>query len=129
DADDWLPERSLEVRVQKFNESADITFVDGRVEVYNDTGDHIERSWMPTFRGNPYRRLLRLSPRCFFGPTWMVRLQSGQAYSFDERLTYTEDLFAYLELSRQGGNYEFVGDTIDCYRNRSTSAMKNFDGL
>jgi glycosyltransferase involved in cell wall biosynthesis len=129
DADDWLPEHSLEVRVQKFKESSDIAFVDGRVDVYNDTGDRIERSWKPTFRGNPYHKLLRLSPTCFFGPTWMVRLQSGRPYRFDERLNYAEDLFAYVEQCRYGGNYDFVDDTIYCYRNRAASAMKNYDGL
>ncbi|HEX7016447.1 MAG TPA: glycosyltransferase family 2 protein [Cyclobacteriaceae bacterium] len=129
DADDWLPQDSLLVRLRKFNESPDIAFVDGRVDIYNEAGNSIERSWVPTFRGNPCRMLLRLSPACFFGPTWMIRLRQGFEYKFDERLKYGEDLSAYLRLAQEGGKYDFVGETIYCYRDRAGSAMKNVDGL
>lgn len=129
DADDWLPQDSLLVRIKKFNESPDIAFVDGRVDIYNEAGNSIERSWAPTFRGNPYRMLVRLSPACFFGPTWMIRLGQGSEYQFDERLKYGEDLSAYVRLAQEGGKYDFVAETIYCYRNRAGSAMKNVDGL
>ena len=129
DADDWLPPESLQARIGKFNQSPATTFVDGRVDVYNEMGDTIERTWRPSFRGNPHHMLLRLSPSCFFGPTWMIRLKPGQTCRFDERLKHGEDLLLYAELSKQGGIYDYVDETVYCYRNRNDSAMKNPDGL
>lgn len=129
DADDWLPPDSLKSRIDKFNESEAIAFVDGRVDVYNETGSAIERSWKPAFRGYPYRKLLTLSPACFFGPTWMIRLKPGKVCRFNEGLRHGEDLLFYVELSRRGGAYDYVDETVYCYRNRAGSAMKNADGL
>lgn len=129
DSDDWLPPNSLEVRVRKFEESDSIDFVDGRVNIFQEDGSRIERSWKPDFRGNPHRSLLRLSPRCFFGPTWMIRVKPGQNLKFDESLKYGEDLLLYLELSQGGGHYDYVDDVVYCYRNRADSAMKNVEGV
>lgn len=129
DADDWLPPDSLRSRIRKFTESPATTFVDGRVDVYNEAGNVLQRSWAPAFRGNPHHKLMRLSPACFFGLTWMIRLKPGQSFRFDERLKHGEDLLAYVELSQHGGAYDYVEDTVYCYRNRAGSAMKNADGL
>jgi len=129
DADDWLPPDSLQSRIKKFNESPSSVFVDGRVDVYNEAGDVIERSWSPSFRGDPYHQLLRLSSTCFFGLTWMIRRKPGQTYRFDERFKHGEDLLFYVELARDGGAYDYVDETTYCYRNRSGSAMKDADGL
>lgn len=129
DSDDWLPPKSLQTRIEKFNQSPATTFVDGRVDVYNEAGDTIERTWRPSFRGNPHHMLLRLSPACFFGPTWMIRLNPGQAFRFEETLKHGEDLLFYANLSREGSTYDYVDETVYCYRNRAASAMKNADGL
>lgn len=129
DADDWLPPDSLQIRINKFSSSPDVDFVDGRVDVYYETGSSIERSWKPEFRGNPHSMLLRLSPKCFFGPTWMIRLKPGKTCRFDEGVKHGEDLLLYARLSRQGAIYDYVDETVYCYRNRSDSAMKDADGL
>src|SRR5690606_32551371 len=71
----------------------------------------------------------RLSPKCFFGPTWMIRLKPGKTCRFDEGVKHGEDLLLYARLSRQGGTYDYVDETVYCYRNRTGSAMKNIDGL
>src|SRR5690606_16654444 len=119
DADDWLPPDSLRSRIRKFTESPATTFVDGRVDVYNESGTAIERSWTPAFRGDPYHQLLRLSSRCFFGPNWMIRLKPGQTCRFNENIKHGEDLLFYAELSREGGSYDYANETVYCYRNRS----------
>lgn len=129
DSDDWLPPNSLETRVKKFSESDSIDFVDGRVNIFPEDGALIERTWKPNFRGNPHRLLLRLSPRCFFGPTWMIRVKPGQNLKFDESLKHGEDLLLYVELSQDKGHYDYVNDVIYCYRNREGSAMKNVEGV
>ncbi len=59
DADDWLPQDSLKIRMERFRKSPATAFVDGRVDVYCETGSSIERSWKPEFRGNPHSMLLR----------------------------------------------------------------------
>ncbi|HLT72344.1 MAG TPA: glycosyltransferase family 2 protein, partial [Cyclobacteriaceae bacterium] len=56
DADDWLPPDSLRSRIRKFTESPATTFVDGRVDVYNEAGNVLQRSWAPAFRGNPHHK-------------------------------------------------------------------------
>jgi len=129
DSDDWLPPNSLETRVRKFSESDLIDFVDGRVNIFPEDGARIERSWTPDFRGNPHRKLLRLSPRCFFGPTWMIRVKPGQNLKYDESLKHGEDLLLYVELSKGGGHYDYVDDVVYCYRSRAGSAMKNVEGV
>src|SRR5690606_17119983 len=105
DADDWLPPNSLQARMDKFKTSDAINFVDGHVDVYNEAATSVERDWKPTFRGNPHQQLLRLSPSCFLGLTWMIRRRPGQVYQFNETLNHGEDLLFYTELSRQGGTY------------------------
>lgn len=129
DSDDWLPPNSLEVRVRKINESKSIDFVDGRVDIFSEDGTRNERTWKPAFKGNPYRMLLKLSPRCFFGPTWMIRIRPGQNVKFDETLKHGEDLLFYVELSQGEGHYDYVDDVVYCYRNRTGSAMKNVEGV
>src|SRR5690606_16938341 len=129
DSDDWLPPNSLEARVRKFGESDSIGFVDGQVNIYEEDGYRVERSWKPTFKGNPHRLLLRLSPSCFFGPTWMIRVEPGQKLKFDESLKHGEDLLFYVELSKVTGHYDYVDDVVYCYRNRVGSAMKNVEGV
>jgi glycosyltransferase involved in cell wall biosynthesis len=129
DADDWLPQDSLKIRMERFRKSPATAFVDGRVDVYNESGTAIERSWTPAFRGDPYHQLLRLSSRCFFGPNWMIRLKPGQICRFNESIRHGEDLLFYAELSKEGGAYDYANETVYCYRNRSGSAMKDVDGL
>src|SRR5690606_2215813 len=126
---DWFPADSLQARVDKLKASDAINFVDGHVDVYNEAATSVERDWKPTFRGNPHQQLLRLSPSCFLGLTWMIRRRPGQVYQFNETLNHGEDLLFYTELSRQGGTYDYVDETVYCYRNRTGSAMKNIDGL
>lgn len=129
DSDDWLPPESLETRVKKFKDSDALDFVDGRVDIFSEDASRIERSWKPDLRGEPYRHLLRLSPRCFFGLTWMIRMKSERIVRFEEVLKYGEDLLYFVELSQDGGHYDYVDDVVYCYRNRPGSAMKNVEGV
>ena len=128
DSDDWLPHDSLEVRVNKFKESDAIQFVDGHVSVFSEDGLAAQRVWKPDFTGNPEKMLLRLSSRCFFGPTWMIRIKQDGIYRFEERMKHGEDLLFYLTISG-GGVYGYVNNVIYNYRDRADSAMKNIHGL
>ncbi len=127
DSDDWLPPKSLELRLKKFSESDKIYFVDGNVEIFSENSDELQRIWRPTFIGKPLRKLLHLSDQCFFGPTWMIRW-SNNDFFFDNEMRHGEDLLFYIELA-DWGTYTFVKGTTYCYRNRHNSAMKNIEAL
>lgn len=129
DADDWLPPTSLESRLRKFETSDAIAFVDGWVQVYSEDETRLERTWKPGYRGNPHRMLLRLSSKVFFGPSWMIRLKPGDNYRFNEDLRYGEDLYFYIQASKDDGAYDYIDEVAYCYRNRTGSAMKNIDGV
>jgi Glycosyltransferases involved in cell wall biogenesis len=128
DADDWLPPHSIALRLEKFSESVKIGFVDGCVQVYDEAGKRIEKTWKPSFSGNPKKALLRLSEECFFGPTWMFRNQN-RIVGFRQDMTHGEDLMFNVDNSTGEYVYAFVSDPLYCYRNRSGSAMKDIDRL
>jgi glycosyltransferase involved in cell wall biosynthesis len=129
DSDDVLPPDSLANRVKVFDRSGDISFVDGAVEIFNEDLSVKVSAWRPTFQGTPFQQLIQLTARCFFGPTWMVRVVPGMHYSFQQNVTHGEDLLFYLEISKNGGVYAFTDEVILYYRKNSGSAMTNLDGL
>lgn len=128
DADDVLPRKSLEARLNKFFENEKIDFVDGTVQVFDEPLKHRIRTYRPAFSGNPLPLLLKLSEKCFFGPSWMIRRRQHN-YRMDESLSHGEDLFFYLTLCRYDGYYSFVADEILHYRRHDDSAMQNISGL
>jgi teichuronic acid biosynthesis glycosyltransferase TuaG len=128
DSDDWLPPDSLENRLKKFSESSAIFFVDGSVNIFSESGTDVERTWHPSFTGHPLRKLLRLSERCFFGPSWMIRWSRDCHVRFNEEISHCEELLFYIELADKG-EYSFVDRLVYCYRNRTNSAMKDLKGL
>ena len=128
DADDAWPQNSLSSRLRVFQQSADTQFVDGAVNVYEGTWKNLIRTWHPSFEGNPYDQLMRLSEKCFYGLTWMVHRNPGQSYRFQEGMTHAEDLLFYISLTTQG-RYAFTSDVILHHRKNSSSASVNLDGL
>jgi teichuronic acid biosynthesis glycosyltransferase TuaG len=128
DADDVLPANSLQDRIAVFHADANIQFVDGEVVVFDEGFNHILRTWRPEFKGFPLEGLVRIDNRIFFGPSWMIRRQSGKMYRMDETLRYCEDLFFYISIAGQG-EYSYTSACILHYRKNSGSAMSNLDGL
>lgn len=128
DADDVLPSRSLEARLRMFVLNPHTEFVDGTVMVFDEKLDRRFRIYEPSFSGSPLKLLFKLSDKCFFGPTWMIRRQD-QDYRMDEALTHGEDLFFYMVLCRAGGHYDYVREEILYYRRHPLSAMCNIDAL
>ena len=128
DADDVLPSRSLEARVDHFIRNPDLAFVDGRVHVFDETLTREVRTYSPHFTGQPMRLLMNLSERCFFGPTWMIK-RKRVSYKMETTLSHGEDLFFYLTLARDGGLYDYVNEPILFYRKHGRSAMRDIHGL
>lgn len=126
DADDVFPEKSLEARLEVF--TSNIHFVDGRVLIYNEDLTTVTGIWSPDFRGNAFPRLIHLDEKCFFGCTWMVKVEKGFNYQFEVGMKHGEDLFFYMTIANQG-LYSFTETNVLCNRRNSTSAMNNLVGL
>ena len=129
DADDMFTKDSLSSRLSKF-ENPEIDFVDGVIRSYDEGMNNEMGEFTPTHNGSPLPQLLKLSPSCFFGITWMIRRHGNMAYVFDEDMSHAEDLWFFMELaSKKAGFYSFVTNTIYCRREVSGSAMSNLDKL
>jgi len=128
DADDIMPPNSLASRLKVFEQDERVKFVDGKVRVFNSTLRRELTVWSPSFKGKPFHQLVRLSGRCFFGPTWMIKMDKHTRLSFDEKLSHGEDLLFYISIANKG-RYNYTDDCILYYRKNTDSAMNNFDGL
>jgi len=122
DADDIFPPESIQSRLVVFTN--DIDFVDGRVEYYDESGKFKIREWTPNAQGKVCKKLLHLDNSCFFGLSWMVKVQHNIHYAFDESLKYCEDLLFFLSIA-DSGNYAYTKATVLHYRQHATSAMQD----
>lgn len=130
DADDILTINSIASRLLKFDSDASVSFVDGKVEVYDHTITTCLSSFIPSYEGDPIHELTELKNNCFFGPSWMIKRSKGITYHFEEQMTHLEDLFFYISTCVQKKqNYSFVNDTVLLYRRSDASAMRNLSGL
>lgn len=129
DADDQFTKNSIKSRIQKFIAEPDCDFIDGTVVKMDAELKEVVSVWIPSFQGNPFEDLVRLTGKSFFGPSWMIRRKQGIIYQFRDGLTHCEDLLFYMELSRSGGEYDFVHDEALHYRIHGNSAMSNLNGL
>ena len=128
DADDTLPPFSLETRLDVFCRYDNIAFVDGKVEVRSPDLKEIIRVYKPSFYGYPRKELLKLSEKCFFGPSWMIKNDKKRKYQMKQGLTHGEDLLFYISIADQG-LYSYTDECVLHYRQTSGSAMSNLEGL
>lgn len=128
DADDVLPPNSLTSRLKVFENDMLAKFVDGKVCVYDSLLKNQLSEWSPSFKGKPFHQLVRLSGRCFFGPTWMIKIDEHIRFSFDEGLSHGEDLLFFISIANHG-SYNYTDDCILYYRKNLDSTMNNYDGL
>ena len=128
DSDDVMPPESLMSRKKIFNSRPDVSFVDGKVIYMNENMTPTGREYIPTFKGVPYKNLLRLYGSCYFGSSWMIRNDIRVKYSFREGMTHAEDLLFYLTISNNR-KYDYTDKPVLYYRDNPRSAMKDFSGL
>ncbi len=129
DGDDFFPPNSLASRLIIFQNNPNVSFVDGKVEKWNEDFTVKIGSWNPNFKGNPLSDLICLTGNSFFGPSWMIRVNRRANYSMEERLTHGEDLMFYIDVALSGGEYNYTRDTCLNYRVHNKSAMRNLDKL
>jgi teichuronic acid biosynthesis glycosyltransferase TuaG len=128
DGDDALPSNSIQSRMEVFNRSSAITFVDGLVLVFDASLQKQLYQWKPRRDGHVFRELIRLTGNCFFGPTWMVKVMPEKVYRFEDGMTHGEDLLFYISIANSG-EYASTEDCILHYRKNEQSVMNNLTGL
>jgi teichuronic acid biosynthesis glycosyltransferase TuaG len=128
DGDDVLPTNSIQSRMEVFNHSSSIAFVDGFVHVYDATLQKPLYQWRPRAQGRIFKELIRLTENCFFGPTWLVKRMPETSYRFVEGLTHGEDLLFYISIAKDG-EYAYTEECILHYRKNEQSVMNNLSGL
>jgi teichuronic acid biosynthesis glycosyltransferase TuaG len=128
DADDVLPEKSLEARYRILLENNNVGFADGIADTCSEDLSVIINTYTPCFKGLALYELLQLNGSCYFGNTWMIRRDVTKSYAFDEKISHAEDLIFYLSIA-QKGLYDYSNETVLKYRTGQTSAMTDLKGL
>ncbi|MCK5537348.1 MAG: glycosyltransferase family 2 protein [Bacteroidales bacterium] len=130
DADDILPPKSLEVRVNYLETNDYVDLLDGKAEVKDLTMQKSLRIYNPTYQGMLLPRLIRLDAQVYFTCHYMFRKKILGNTRFEEHMTHLEDILFFIELSSiQEVQYAYVKETVFWYRVGHTSAMSNIDGL
>lgn len=129
DADDQLPDYSLELRVQSLLKSPEVDLLDGGVMIMDENMDETINVYWPSHYGKIAHLFIRVDDNYFFGPNLMIR-NKGTMYRFKEGMTHAEDLWFYTELSWKGNlKYGHINDVIYHYRKSRGSATSNFAGI
>lgn len=128
DADDQLTIKSLESRLLVFERSNEIAFVDGAVEICDETLSQRIRLRQAKYFGYPFRELVKVNPQVFFGPSWLVKRRKGYHYFFSEDMTHLEDLWFCFVISSHGF-LAYTDEIILKYRSVRGSAMSNLIGI
>lgn len=128
DADDELPTKAITSRLAVFEQNKDIEFVDGAIQYMDGNLEKILEQRSQTFEGQPLSALARLDSNCFFGLSWMIKVQPNKKYRFREGLSHSEDLLFYLSIA-ETGLYSYTTELVLHYRISGSSAMSNLEGL
>ena len=126
DADDLLPDKSLELRLGKLKTDK-YDCVDGSINIFNEEIKNITGSYTPRFNGIPIIELVRLTGSCFFGITWLMR-NKEDIIPFDESISHGEDLLFLIE-NYGLSQFTYTKEIVLYYRKGHNSAMSNLLGL
>lgn len=128
DSDDVMPPRSIASRVQVFQAHPDTDIVDGQVVFTDATLKKTLRVYNPSFEGDPFHEVVRLTGTCFMGFSWLIRWGPQETTTFREDISHGEDLVFYLHYS-PGKRYRYTSEPVLIYRRTGTSSMSDLDGL
>lgn len=128
DADDVLPSRSLEARVDLLLSRPELSIADGAVQIVLSDLKRVIRTHQPAFTGAPLPDLVTLSGRSFAGITWMLRWEVGSPLRFPERTKHAEDFAFFI---RYAGDrlYGATQEDVLLYRTTGRSSMNDLGGL
>ena len=126
DADDVLPERSIERRLRKLLENPTLDIIGGIVTIHDETLTWEEGRKTPRFTGPLLARLLAWDQQVVAGICYLVRRDKIQGIHFAEDMTNLEDLLFWIEAShRHNLLYAATDDVVYGYRQSSRSASDN----
>jgi teichuronic acid biosynthesis glycosyltransferase TuaG len=128
DADDVLPQKSLEARIKVFKQNPQLSFVDGLVVYKDGSLNKTLRTYQPRFKGYPYKELVKVDRKCYFGLSWMIKREPQVEYTFKVNMTHAEDLYFYISISERK-LYDYAKEEVLYYRISGKSAMANLIGL
>jgi len=128
DADDVMPPNSIKARLDILLRDPGLSFADGTVVFKDRTLNRVLRERVPSFTGEPLNALALFDRSCFFGNTWLIRLEKNFTYRFDTAITHAEDLLFYLYMA-QGRRYDHTTEPVLFYRITGHSSMTRLDGL
>lgn len=129
DADDILPEHSLAVRLALLNDDPEVDIADGLMVQMDETLTKELRTFRPTFRGAPFKELVRLTGSCFGGITWLLRWPVSPSVRFQEDSSQIEDLMFLIEYSQPSRRYDHVDHPVLLYRRSPQSSTGDLDGM
>jgi glycosyltransferase involved in cell wall biosynthesis len=130
DADDILPKKSLEIRINYLEENLDVDLVDGKAYVMNEDLKEIIRVYEPKYKGELFPKLVLLNDKVYLTYFYMVRREVLKDVKFKEKMTHSEDLLFFINLAaKKNIIYAAVDELIFYYRKGHESATKNLDGI
>lgn len=129
DADDALPPRSLETRVQLLQGDPSVGVADGVFIVCGaELAMQLKRR-PPGLRGPLLPRLLRLDEHVFRNGCFLFRRRLLGQLRFQAEMTHAEDLLFFIQLAAAyQPTYAPVTEATYLYRTETSSAMTNLDG-
>lgn len=128
DADDIMPERSLDVRIKHLIENKQISFCDGDVVIYDEEMKHILRVFHPSSIENVQKEMSKLQPKCFAGITWMIRSDAIGQIRFPTNWQHFEDRIFFRSIS-MNKSYGFAKEEIYHIRKRAHSSTSDLSQL
>lgn len=128
DSDDVMPPGSIAARMEVFRNRPEADIVDGRVISTDATLQRVLRVFVPSYTGDPFPELVRLSGKCFMGFSWLIRWSPEMTLRFREDITHGEDLVFYF-MYAPGMKYLFTTEPVLKYRRTGHSSMTDLNGL
>ena len=129
DADDVLPQKSLEARVKYFESHANIDMVHGIVSIRDENLVEELKTYKPFYYQNLLDKALNLDGRLFFNPGYMIRYSKIGSIRFQVGMTHCEDILFLITLLSQKITYANIEEPVYHYRVSNTSAMSNMNAL
>ena len=128
DADDAIPNYSLEERVKFLESSKDIDVVHGIISIIDEELKNEIKSYRPFFYKNVLKNTLHLDKRMVFNPGYMIKKDKLNNIRFQDGMTHSEDTLFLLRLASSGISFGFIPKVMYHYRVTKTSAMSNMIG-
>lgn len=130
DADDTLPNHSLECRVNFLNQHRNVSIVAGSINRCNSDMSHVLSIDQFTYQGFLLEPLARLSQSVFTLPFYMFRSSSLGNIRFNPSFSHCEDILFFLQISEYSGLFlNSIDLCVYNYRTGHPSAMSDMASM